>query len=314
MGTRFSEFQRLRAAHAVSRDRFCVAIHEMEVDDPFSIILEYDGSFPQPWTRVEVLRNVASVSAPANVSLGDRPYVAVSDEGDVFFLGEERIKTEKIRGAGIYSADADGSGAINGICHLEGRIYAFGFGGQIYFRDGQNVWVRLPIDDGQAARRGCFAFIAGAQDFGTYAGGYLAAEFQLSPAELREEQLKAASTGDFAKFQDLAKQIERLKQEQGVVRVPVGFLLAGEIGAMNRVEIGSEENSVGNISGIFRQGLDRWHRRLDLVWRRQVWIPECRLPRRQGQESYCRSPSSATAWSSLPTTHCTGLMAICCRR
>jgi hypothetical protein len=241
MATRFSEFQRLRAAHAISRNRFCVAIHELEVDDQFSIILEYDGAYPQPWTRVEVLRNISGVSARADATEQDRPYVAVSDEGDVFFLGERGIVTEKIRGAGIYSDDADGSGAINGINIQEEDIFVFGFGGQIYRRAGDSVWIRLAFSDVKASKRGNFAFVFGGHDTLQFAGGSLAAEFQKAPNELREERRRAAASGDFDKFQELSKQIESWKEDQGIVRIPTGILLAGSPNTLTRIEIPSNE-------------------------------------------------------------------------
>jgi photosystem II stability/assembly factor-like uncharacterized protein len=241
MATRFSEFQRLRAAHAISTNRFCLAIHELEVDDQFSIILEYDGAYPQPWTRVEVLRNISGVSARADATEQDRPYVAVSDEGDVFFLGERGIVTEKIRGAGIYSDDADGSGAINGISIQTGDLFAFGFGGQVYRREGDNHWIRLALSDVQASKCGNFAFFCGGHEKQQFAGGSLAAEFQKAPDELREERRRAAAAGDFDKFQELSKQIESWKEDQGIVRIPTGILLAGSPDTLTRIEIPSNE-------------------------------------------------------------------------
>jgi hypothetical protein len=145
MTTRLSKFQRLCAAHALTEDRFCIALHEMESDDPFSIVLEYDGSFPQPWTRVEMRRNISSVVAAPDDMAADVICVAVSDEGDVYFLEITGLKSEKIPGAGLYSDDAQGLGAINGLALINNSLHAFGLGGQLYSRESQGKWHRLSI-------------------------------------------------------------------------------------------------------------------------------------------------------------------------
>ncbi|ASY66753.1 hypothetical protein SJ05684_b57710 (plasmid) [Sinorhizobium sojae CCBAU 05684] len=223
MSTRFGEFQLLRAAHVVSRDRFCIAIHELDVDNQFSIILEYDGSFPQPWSRVEVRRNIADLTAEPDGSPNDRPYIAISDEGDVFFIRDEGILTEKISGAGVYSADADGSGAIRGITIADGYLYAFGLGGQIYRRNPDLGWQRLPISDQSAERHGSIASVKGETE--VYAAGAIAPQTSAVSEDIEKAQLQAAAAGDFQRFEELSKEAERLAEQQGFTSMPAGMLL-----------------------------------------------------------------------------------------
>jgi hypothetical protein len=240
MSTRFGDFQLLRAAHALSRDRFCIAVHELDVDDQFSIILEYDGKFAQPWSRVEVRRNIADLTAHPDVTPDGRPYVAASNEGDVFFIRDEGILTEKIPGAGVYSADANGSGAINGIHFADGRLYAFGLGGQLYRRDPETGWRRLPIADQQAARHGSLASLRGSA--GVYAAGAIAPQFLPASEDIEKAQLEAAAAGDFQRFEELGKEAERIAEQQGFGGMPTGLLLHRVEDSWVRVDGGTEQS------------------------------------------------------------------------
>ncbi|MER0240399.1 hypothetical protein [Fulvimarina sp. MAC8] len=237
MPTQFSEFQRLRAAIAVDRDRFCVAIHELEADDPFSIILEYDGSFPQPWSRVEVQRNVFCVTARAGAQPGDRPYVAISDEGDVFFIEDGGIRTEKIPGAGIYSDDADGSGGMAGLSSLGAGLVAFGMGGQLYERDSSGSWFRLIISNAQAGRLGSFSFLE-SYSGSALAGGRIEAEFWRTPEQIQKEMME---TDDLERYHELSEEAERWAEGQGIVQTPVGLLLQSGGDDWQKVDVKTEQ-------------------------------------------------------------------------
>jgi hypothetical protein len=245
MSANFGEFLRLRSGYALSRTRFCIVLHELEVDDQFSIILQYDGSFPQPWTRIETRRNISSVIGTHEDAIASSDYVATSDEGDVYFLEGEGVQSEKIPGAGLYSDDAQGLGAINGLAMINGRLHAFGLGGQLYSRDSTNAWGRLTISNDIVRKRGTFRAIEGDLSGEAYALGHLEAESWSDPEELEEEMLKAAERGDMQLFTQLRQEAERWADEQGIVRTTSGFLLHGNRNEWERLEIGSEENLVG---------------------------------------------------------------------
>lgn len=133
------EFRRLNAAWAIARDQFCISLDEGDIDDPFSIILSYDGRFPQPWSRVDVPRLIRGITVWDDAD-GDPVYVAMSDEGDVYLLHDDETVHEKIPGAGIYSPDAADSGAVFQILTHEKQLCVVGDRDQVYLREGDETW------------------------------------------------------------------------------------------------------------------------------------------------------------------------------
>ena len=135
------EFLRLNAALATAPDRFCVSFDEGDPDDPFSIVLTYDGRLPQPWGRTDVPRLIRSIAVdPAD----PETFVVMSDEGDVYFLLPDRTMHEKIPGSGLYSPDATGRGAMNVLIALRSGLVALGMGSQAYVRQPDRQWSPLP--------------------------------------------------------------------------------------------------------------------------------------------------------------------------
>jgi hypothetical protein len=131
------EFLRLNAALATAPDRFCVSFDEGDPDDPFSIVLTYDGRLPQPWGRTDIRRLIRSIAVyPAD----PETFVVMSDEGDVYFLLPDRTVHEKIPGSGIYSRDATGRGPMHDLLPLGETLAAFGNGSQAYVRVGAGSW------------------------------------------------------------------------------------------------------------------------------------------------------------------------------
>ncbi len=45
--------QRLYAAAASGHDNFCIGITNQDLEDPYSIVLSYNGGLAQPWGRVD---------------------------------------------------------------------------------------------------------------------------------------------------------------------------------------------------------------------------------------------------------------------
>ena len=135
------EFLRLNAAHATGRNAFCVSFDEGDPDDQFSIVLSYDGRYPQPWSRVNVPRHVCSIVD--RVVDGRSVYVAMSDEGDVYFLNDDETVHEKIPGSGLYSPDARDYGAMSVLLPFGEEMVALGYASQAYVRDGEGSWAWL---------------------------------------------------------------------------------------------------------------------------------------------------------------------------
>lgn len=129
----------LSAATAFAPDRFCIAHFEGDDEDPLSIVLSYDGRFPQPWNRTDIARRIVGIEAASENETGV-VYVAISDEGDVYKIDGNSVSVEKIPGAGIYSEDAL-YGNINGLTQQNDMLWAFGFGGQVH--QGDDRWRRV---------------------------------------------------------------------------------------------------------------------------------------------------------------------------
>ncbi len=134
------EFLRLNAALATAPNRFCVSFDEGDPDDPFSIVLTYDGSLPQPWGRTDIPRLIRAIAVdPAD----PETFVVMSDEGDIYFLLSDRTVHEKIPGAGLYSPDATGRGAMSVLLESRSALVALGMGSQAYVRGGAGSWQLL---------------------------------------------------------------------------------------------------------------------------------------------------------------------------
>lgn len=133
---------RLNCAAAQSRGQFCVALTELEYDDPFSALIRYDDRFPQPWSRTDVQREICAVCTTPTIDGNHPGYAALSNEGDVYLLGAS-TRSEKIAGSGVLSPDANGLGAMFEIGWIEGQLWASGDNAQLYVREYPDTWRRI---------------------------------------------------------------------------------------------------------------------------------------------------------------------------
>ncbi|MDD7974005.1 hypothetical protein, partial [Roseinatronobacter alkalisoli] len=127
-------------------DRFSIAIGELEYDDQFMAILSYDGRFPQPWSRVDVDREIADIGYLRLTEYNDPVPVALSNEGDVYTLLGEQTDWSKIAGTGILSEDADGRGDVYELLIDGSLCYILGRSRQIYSRNDLNEWKMLSLE------------------------------------------------------------------------------------------------------------------------------------------------------------------------
>lgn len=128
-----------QAAYAADTANFCIALSELQYDDPFSAILYYDGTLPQPWGRVDVQREITAIVAAPSTAAGDGAYVALSNEGDVYF-NKPSLRQELIPGAGV--ASPGGRGAMYALATYRGDLLAAGADNQIYRRRADS-WIVL---------------------------------------------------------------------------------------------------------------------------------------------------------------------------
>ena len=131
---------RILAAAAANRDRFAIALGELELDDPFTAVILYDGSLPQPWARIDIQREIKSIHvAPLDADGREFNFAALSNEGDFYYLSEEIVR-EKIPGAGVLSDDAVGKGALSDLGYDGVSFLAVGQQSQFYRRVGNDDW------------------------------------------------------------------------------------------------------------------------------------------------------------------------------
>ncbi|MDD7973980.1 hypothetical protein, partial [Roseinatronobacter alkalisoli] len=127
-------------------DRFSIAIGELEYDDQFMAILSYDGRFPQPWSRVDVDREIADIGYLRLTEYNDPMPVALSNEGDVYTMLPGGTDWSKIPGTGILSEDADGRGDVYNFLIDGTRCFVLGRSGQLYQRDKLGEWETLSLE------------------------------------------------------------------------------------------------------------------------------------------------------------------------
>ena len=130
------------AGHAVSRRQFAISIGELRDEDPQSIVLMYNERHEILWGFAELPRTIKSITSIIDPGDGKPVFVPMSNEGDVYFLIGD-IPVEKIEGAGVLSDDAEGYGAMSRIAEDHGRLYACGYGSQLYERRREDDWLRL---------------------------------------------------------------------------------------------------------------------------------------------------------------------------
>lgn len=137
-----------RAAATAPNGRFTIALSELEYDDPFSVILTYDPRLSQPWSRVEVQREIVDLTY-VPFGQGELVPAALSNEGDVYLLTDE-VQRTKIPGAGINSEDADGRGQVWQICAIGTALFVGGESGQLYQSNAQG-WKQIEFPLMQSA-------------------------------------------------------------------------------------------------------------------------------------------------------------------
>lgn len=224
------DLQRLRAGYALAPDRFCVAFHAMQADDPFSIVLLFDGRLHQPWGRVDIRRNVVDLARSPHPD--GRGWVGVTDEGDVYEFDDALVApvATRISGAGVHSEDADGSGPISGLATLAGELHAFGASGQIYQQSNGGTWQRLSLDAAAIPQRSRIARVAQADDGSMLVIGTIEPGFWELSEEMERAQLEAAMAGDIDRFEALSRQAEERAAESGPNGVATGFAaLKGDV-------------------------------------------------------------------------------------
>ncbi len=137
----------IRTGVAARSDVLCLsaAIDQFDPDEPYSRVYIYSARHAQPWRFWQADYIVTSVCTWEDPARQDRLLVSVSEEGDVTIMAGPALR-ERIVGAGLNQPDSKGWGYISDVRQIGSRLYACGFSGQVYVRQGPDRWVHQ--DDG----------------------------------------------------------------------------------------------------------------------------------------------------------------------
>jgi hypothetical protein len=133
---------KIRASGYIAPDLIAAVPTELDDEDPYSRFLMFQDTTEQQVADVDIPRTVVSVCAYPFESDNENVFVALTNEGDLYFLTEE-VDYEKIPGAGVLSEDAEDLGSTLAITHKAGILYVCGDGSQVYFRPTKDEWVRI---------------------------------------------------------------------------------------------------------------------------------------------------------------------------
>lgn len=134
-----------RTGSAGARFVICLsgAMDAFDPTEPYSRMYFFNQHAENLWTFNEhdfVIPSVCVWRNPATPN--QRIFVALSENGQVVFLGPTQFQ-EQIPEAGLHHALSKGFGYLNDIQQIGEHLYACGFSGQVYRRNGENDWVHM---------------------------------------------------------------------------------------------------------------------------------------------------------------------------
>jgi hypothetical protein len=133
---------KIRASGYIAPDLIAAVPTELDDEDPYSRFLMFQDTTEHQVADVDIPRTVVSVCAYPFESEKENVFVALTNEGDLYFLTED-VDYEKIPGAGVLSEDAEDFGSTLAISHNAGILYVCGDGSQVYFRPKKDEWIRI---------------------------------------------------------------------------------------------------------------------------------------------------------------------------
>lgn len=211
----------VRAAAVASKGRFSLALGELEYDSPFSAILTYDPRLSQPWSRVDVEREIVDLTYRP-FGQGELVPEALSNEGEVYTLFDVPVR-DKIPGAGVLSDDADGRGAVWRIVWRADAAWVIGESGQLWSNK-RGTWT----DHGPVAT-----------DF-THVDLASAGEHLVLLAQTRAPRPQIDY--DAMTSPEAILEMMRVQTEDAESNTPMGALFSGHPGAWSRVALDAAPN------------------------------------------------------------------------
>lgn len=135
-------------AVAIERDYLYMSgsLDSMQAYSAHTRLSVYDERGSHLWSKHDVEWWTSGVAIYLENKEAEWELCAMSNEGEIEFMGDHDPTLEKISGAGVYSADAKGWGYMRTIRQIGDHLYAVGGAGQVYKRLGPNHWEHM--DDG----------------------------------------------------------------------------------------------------------------------------------------------------------------------
>jgi hypothetical protein len=119
------------------------AMDAFDPTEPYSRIYFLNQRASNLWTFNEhdfVIPSVCVWHDPATP--GRRIFAALSENGEVVLLAPQQVE-ERISDAGLNHETSKGFGYLNNIQQIGDHLYACGYSGQVYRRNGDNDWVHM---------------------------------------------------------------------------------------------------------------------------------------------------------------------------
>jgi hypothetical protein len=126
------------AAHVVDEQKFAIAVGGPRFDDPFTVVLTFDQSQDQPWSRFEMRREITSLRGVGvgERDSGDEIYAALSLSGDIYYIGSE---IERITIPGTETENPSGkASALYSFAWTGGEVLVGGAFGVLLSGKGRN--------------------------------------------------------------------------------------------------------------------------------------------------------------------------------
>jgi len=132
---------KITGAAARSKTEFAIGLNifPLDAEDPYTILLTYDGTLDQPWSRSDANRNLSDITDSKDI------YFGLSDEEFVYTFDDKGLNSEEIKGMGIHADNAT-EGAGLAIHTIESTVFIAGQGRQVYRQKDKDKWEKLPID------------------------------------------------------------------------------------------------------------------------------------------------------------------------
>jgi hypothetical protein len=134
-----------RTGFAASRFAICLsgAMDAFDPTEPYSRLYMLNQRAPHLWAFNQhdfVVPAICTWRDPATPDL--RVFAALGENGEVVLLSLQQVQ-ERIPGAGLQPEFSKGYGYLNDIQQIGGHLYACGYSGQVYRRNGAGDWAHM---------------------------------------------------------------------------------------------------------------------------------------------------------------------------